>query len=42
MMVPIFFTSTPLPVLEALPKGMKFNPDHFIQAELLGSSHEML
>jgi hypothetical protein len=29
--ITIFFTSTPLLVLEALPKGMKFNQDYFIQ-----------
>jgi hypothetical protein len=35
-----FLTSAPLPVLEALPTGMKFNQDHFIQAVLPGLSNE--
>jgi hypothetical protein len=37
-MIPIFFTSPRLLVLEALPKGLKFNRDHFIQAALPGLS----
>jgi hypothetical protein len=40
IMMTIFFTSTGLLVLEALPKGMKFNQDYFIQAVLPGLSNE--
>jgi ABC-type sulfate transport system permease component len=40
IMIAIFFTSAPFLVLEAVPKGMKFNQDYFIEAVLLGLSTE--
>jgi hypothetical protein len=37
-MITIFVTSTRFLVLKALPKGMKFHQDYFIQVELPGLS----
>jgi histone-lysine N-methyltransferase SETMAR len=40
IMITIFFTSTQLQVLEALPKGVKFNQDYFVHAVLPGSFNQ--